>query len=221
VSKETLKILRLLLPGLMLCIFFLPLAKGSLNPSVIFVNLGSIKDLFYLIAGFFIGGLYYTFGMREYILRSEVSYVHYNIHRKLLEPFRNDVIISDAQDRLRKGQILLDIFYSLVDNDESLKERAKNIQLNGLVWTSVMDVTVTGIIASTIYIVLAVAIPRLDYLVAAIIYGALAAFAHRFLLPRLTQRHIVLSDEQLMYITTQKKKDLYAKLLEASSVNRK
>jgi hypothetical protein len=115
----------------------------------------------------------------------------------------------------------MDIFYSLVDNDESLKERAKNVQLNGLVWTGVMDVTATGLIAAALYIVLAIGLARLDYVGAAIVFGAVAAFAYYVLLPRLTQRHRALSDEQLIYITSQKRKDLHTKLLEAASVDRK
>jgi hypothetical protein len=220
-SKETLNTFRLLLPGLMLYILLLPAGKGSLNPTVIIANLGTIEDLFYLIAAFFLGGLYYAFDMHGRLHRPELNYIHYNIHRRLLEPFRSDDTIARAQDRLRKEQTLLDIFYFLVDNDESLRERAKNVQLNGLVWTSVMDVTATGLIATAFYIVLAVGMARLDYVGAAIACGAVAAFAYYVLLPRLTQRHIVLSDEQLMYITSQKRKDLHAKLLEAASVDRK
>jgi hypothetical protein len=105
-SKETLNTFRLLLPGLMLYMLLLPLVKGSLNPTVIIANLGTIEDLFYLIAAFCLGGLYYAFDIRGRLHRPELNYIHYNIQRKLLAPFRNDETIAHAQDRLRKGQTL-------------------------------------------------------------------------------------------------------------------
>lgn len=214
-SKETLKTLRILVPGAMLYIVFLPLFKGSINPLHIFATLNSLKDLFYLFGVILLGGLYYIFDLRGYILRPELQHIHFNIQQRLLNPFRDDPVFSASSDKLRQGRTLLDIFYSLVDNDESLKERAKSVYLNGLVWTTVMDISMIGVIAAVFYASFALGAWRVDYLAAALCMGTLAAVSYWALLPRVTQKHIALSDEQLEYITSQKRAELRGKLITA------
>jgi hypothetical protein len=150
-SKETLKTLRILVPGVILLLFFLPLYTGSLDPLKIVSSLGELKDLLYLVVILPLGALYYVLDLRGPFLRPSLEKIHQNLHEKLLSPFADDLGISTSAAHLRTDRRLLDIFYFFIDNDESLKERSKNIYLNGLVWSSIADLMATTSLAMPIY----------------------------------------------------------------------
>jgi len=215
-SKETLKTLRILVPGVILLLFFLPLYKGSLDPSKIVSSLGEIKDLLYLVVIVPLGALYYILDLRGPFLRPSLQKIHQNLHHKLLSPFADDPAISVSEAHLRTDRRLLDIFYFFIDNDESLKERSKNIYLNGLVWSSVADLMATTSLAMTVYAISFIATSNPHYLKSVGLSGFLFVASTFILQPLVTKKHIRLQNEQLGYILLHKKEELRQKLRAAA-----
>jgi ABC-type multidrug transport system fused ATPase/permease subunit len=211
-NKETLKTLRIIIPGVIIYLFFLPLFKGTIDIGEIVSSINSIKDLLYFIIILPLGALYYVFQIRGYFISQSLRKIHENIYNQLLSPFQNEPLIVKASSKLRQGRILLDIFYNFVDNDESLKERAKNVYLNGLIWSSVADVASVGSIAASIYLIAFIISGNWDYSIAFLVLLLVSAFSFFVLLPRVTKAHIQLSNEQLGYISLYKKEDLQKKL---------
>ena len=106
----------------------------------------------------------------------------------------------------------MDVFYRLVDNDSTLKQRATRVYFNGFVWTTVIDVKVLTIMAVPFYVASYFVSWRMSHFLWVIALMLLHLVADRILLPRVVEKHISLSNEQLEYIRTQLRADLCARL---------
>lgn len=208
-----LKVLRLFVPGSLLLIliklFFIDGFSRVFTISKKFLSDFEIGCYFYLIPIYILGGLYYTFNIRWLLWKPFNDKVVQNIYNKLLAPFNIDSSSID-KDKL-KG-----IFYGFVDNDNSLKEKAKRIRLNGLIWTSCMDGTVISFFGCLIFFI--------KYYFVRNTYnkdcGLILLFVSIFcfcLIFVLTKIQISLSNEQLNYITKNKKSELDKKIKDMSN----
>ena len=116
---------------------------------------------------------------------------------------------------------LLKVFYYFVDNKESLKERAKGVYLNGLLWSSVADAMVMTLLLAGVSIIFYLALWRFYHLIVAVVAIAVCALLSRFLMPRVVAKHIDLGDEQVGFILDLHEPELRGKLEELARSARK
>jgi hypothetical protein len=88
-SKERLKTLRILIPGIVVFLFTIPLFNPILNLPEYIETISVLETGVYLAVTFFIGALYYILNIRGYFLKSSLNKIHENIKDRLLEPFEN------------------------------------------------------------------------------------------------------------------------------------
>lgn len=213
-KKETLKVLRIIVPGVIIFIFFLPLTQGDFDFSALISSLISLKGLLSPIVICGLGGLYNIINLRKWFVADSHLLIHDNIKSKLLSPFSDDHLIAGSSERLREGRNLLHVFYYFVDRDPSLKEKAKNIYFNGLLWSSTADIMALSCMFMASYLIGYLFLNRDHYLIGALVLGLLCLFASWALMPIVTKKHIALSDEQLDYIKLHYKEALHSKLLD-------
>ncbi len=123
-----------------------------------------------------------------------------NINNRLLEPFSSEITYGKAKE-LRDKNIIKNIFYFFVDNTESLKEKAKLVRLNGLIWTSFMDLSIISFFGSFVFFAKWL-IGRNDYNSYVGIILLLLSILSYLMIILLTSKHLSLSNEQLDYITS-------------------
>jgi hypothetical protein len=124
----------------------------------------------------------------------------------------NQEPIAGAADYLREDRRLLDVFYHFTDNKESLKERAKGVYLNGLLWSTMADAMAAALFLAFTSIVVYLLFWRDYYLVAAIVALALYALAAWALMPLVVRRHIELGNEQINFMRTLYESELRSQL---------
>ncbi|KTT32590.1 hypothetical protein NS201_07415 [Pseudomonas oryzihabitans] len=95
------------------------------------------------------------------------------------------------------------IFYHLIDNDESLKEKAKLVRDNGLIWSSIADAIWLGALFSFLYLVLAYIstfyAPDKTFAltITSIMLLCIVLILYGLALPKIHKEHIKLGNEQL------------------------
>jgi hypothetical protein len=114
-SKETLKVMRLIVPGILIFLLFYPLHKGALSIEA----LSSIhtEDVIYVVIVLVLGGIYKTLELRSILFKEQLDLVHQNIKSKLLAPFSTDSWIAKLQPLPAKS--FLKVFYKIVDSKSS------------------------------------------------------------------------------------------------------
>lgn len=143
-----------------------------------------------------------------------------NINKRMLEIA--DVDLPFELTKEQKRSIKSSVFYKLIDNDESLTTKSKNVMHNGSILSCVADT----IIISPIYlaIVLISAICSKSALTWSFYLGlVLLAFAIPTFF-RLLNKHIALSNEQLDFIKdnySEKCKDEISKIVKNGNRNTK
>jgi Flp pilus assembly protein TadB len=130
---------------------------------------------------------------------------------RLIEVSNDDEEVLAVKDRLLKERTLMHVFYHFVDNDESLKDKAKDVRLNGLIWSSIADVIVISAVMLVLYVVGWFTLGRGHYLVMILVL-VIAIIVGKVFLPKITRRHISLSDEQLEMIRLKYKPELRQKI---------
>jgi hypothetical protein len=209
-SKETLKVMRLIIPGVLIFLLCMPLGKLT------FATLTKIDtgNAFYLAIVLVLGGLYRTFNARRFLFHDQLTDVHKNIKDKLLAPFVNEQIYSKLNNLPERD--FLKVFYNIIDNDPSLSSKKADVYENGLLWSSYADLGTISIFASPIYCLAFALMRNYEYLAIAVFLLGLF-FLSKFLSAITARNHIKLSDDQLETITVihrQKLNDLLQKLAE-------
>ena len=138
-SKETLKALRLFVPGVMMLVLSLPLFQRELDFSRLASTLKWLDGLLYVLICSVVGALYHVTGARDYFLRNSLRSIDDNIKDKLLSACASDAQVAQSADRIRQGRLLLNVFYFFVDNHETLKEKAKDVHFSGLMCSSTVE----------------------------------------------------------------------------------
>jgi len=196
-SKEMLKIMRLLVPGVFIFLLLYPLKQGGFSLDGL-LDIDT-KNAFYLTCVFVLGAVYKTFEARTILFKESLAEVHKNIKARLLAPFLGDPNVAPIKDW--EPRAFLKVFYNIVDNDPSLTEKTKDIYENGLLWSSYADLGVVSLFGVFLYL-LAYYFTRLtDYLVVLGILVALFFFA-LVLIKISVGKHKKLSDSQLEVITS-------------------
>ncbi|WP_244746177.1 hypothetical protein [Paraburkholderia terricola] len=136
-TKETLKLIRLLVPGIVILLILYPLFFGFSVDTLLHVD---SKAVIYIFAAVTVGAIYRTAGLRNLLLGDTWNQINSNIANSLADVVANE--LDQYQDwKLRKSKILLDVFYRIVDNDKSLSERAKDVYENGAFVSSYCDIS--------------------------------------------------------------------------------
>jgi len=214
-SKTTLKTLRFIVPGVMILTVASLLFRTSLQdlPEL----LRSVEGLVYLVVVLPICYVYDIMNIRGLFLRRSHSQIDANIKERLIAPFRSEAVITEGIESLSQGRRLLNLFYSIVDKDESLKSKTQDVYLNGLLWSSTADLMAVSSLFVPVYVIayLLKSVPH--YLPVALGLCIVYVFAARVAMPRVTSRHIELSNDQLDFILEHHREDVYHELLRMAS----
>lgn len=198
-GRETLHWFRLITPGALAAFFALTLFNPSLNGD-------DIADVFHKWEGLVVvlclllGFPYRVFDVRLLFLGEFFKTVNENIAAKLLAIVKIRRPLSQRQEQyLRADRRLMDVFYRVIDNDESLKARTAGIYFNGYLTTLGVDIFTVGSIAGLLHLAAWAWVggtPHLDWA-----FGCLAVVIVSWVIFRqAVKRHLRLSNEQLSYI---------------------
>ena len=216
-EKSHLKIARIIIPGVMAVICFVPLTLDRLSVTGFTDRLTVFQGIVYLVVVMPLGGLYYISRIRLHFLRPSLSRIQSNIKDRLLNLAGQDVLVKKHAVALRNGDAVMHVFYGVVDHDSSLSEKAKSIYLNGLIWSTTADAAFFSMLFVPVYAA-AFAFYRQTAHFCWLAFGSavLYFFARYVLLPRVAAIHISLSNEQLDSIELHHGKDVVKRLQEAA-----
>jgi len=206
-SRQLLKWLRWLAPGVLFYLLTLPLVP--ILPSWLSLNVSLGFSVFELpIAALIFASIYDITGIRLHSNEKFHSRIKSNIEDRLWSIARSPAARPSAwTDRVAR-----DVFYKLVDNDNSLTARSEIIYFNGFLWTTSADLRAVSLMIFMLSLGMLLAAPSNNTVLTALVINA-AAFALSFLISEaLTRRHISLGDEQLDYIETHLKSELSTKI---------
>ncbi len=208
-NKETLKKWRILIPGII--IFFLILFSLTNSKEELFAIHKIFKtlewnDSIYLGLVFIFGVIYYALNVRWIVWKPFNFQVQENIKNKILNASKLE-LTSSKWFNLKRGRALMNIFYSFVDSDESLKEKAKSVRLNGLAWSSFIDLSVLSCLSALLNSGIYIFTSKLHHVYLAWIMFCISFISLLFVC-LLTYRHIDKSNEQLEIIIQRKKDEI-------------
>ncbi|WP_156429760.1 hypothetical protein [Burkholderia sp. FL-7-2-10-S1-D7] len=135
-TKETLKLIRILVPGIVILLILYPIFFGFSVETLLHVD---SKAVVYIFAAVTIGAIYRTVGFRNLALSGTWDKINSGIVNSLADAIKDEVG-QDSDWKLRRSKILLDVFYRIIDNDKSLSERAKDVYENGAFISSYCDI---------------------------------------------------------------------------------
>jgi hypothetical protein len=207
--------LEFVVPGVMILVFGCFLGHSSLQELAEFLR--SVENLLYIVIVFPIAYLYNIMNFRGPFLRGSHSLIQANIKEKLIAPFETEEVIKVNKESLTQGQQLVNLFYRIVDNDESLKSKTQDVYFNGLLWSSTADLMAVSLLFIPVYIIAYVIRPLPHYLPIALGLCIVFLFASRVAMPRVTSRHIELSNDQLEFILQHHREDVHKGLLRLAS----
>lgn len=214
-TLENLKTARVMFPG---AISILIALGFVLNPFDV-AQLTGVSTIFtgviYVILAVFVGGIYEITNIRWRLLAPSLTRINDSLKLRLLDPFNADPTISWSRENLLRGSTLLDIFYHFVDNDESLKQRSKEVYFNGLIWSTIADVILLSMIGLILYFI-AYQYSMQQYYLGIIAVLCVAIILGFLLLGPVESKHIKLGINQVDYIIHHYKSDLHQKLAEAA-----
>lgn len=138
-SGSTLRFVRFFAPAVILVVLSYAIAK-MLKISSAEVPV-SVNDLGYNLGYIIVAAIYHYLPLRDWVYRPFLNSVHERIRAEL-------VCISELPEDTDRfsWKNLKNIFYWLIDNDESLKVRADDIRFNGALMTSFADLTIISIL---------------------------------------------------------------------------
>ncbi len=132
-SNTTQKYLRFLIPG-MLGYFALYFVCQTCD----FCSIGwptNLDEVMKLTAVLLIAFFYYFLRLRSLSNALPLFRVNAGIMDRLKKPFTSD---DERISRIPWNRFK-DVFYPIIDNDETLKVRSENIRFNGVLWSSAAD----------------------------------------------------------------------------------
>jgi len=212
-DTDTLKKIRSAFPGGLIILGFTPLYTY-----ITATQISDISPASWLITGalvvaaYGLGMIYNVYCVRALFNHCSHKKITDNIKQRLIAMGRTSPISSAKREQLMNSTVLMDIFYSLIDSKESLKEKSKLVRENGLIWGCAADLTVLGSLFSIFYfpVYLSTNYPLFLYwITTSLITSLVFAF---IIHPKTEIRHIELSNEQLDYIESQLKKEVTEKV---------
>jgi len=215
-TLETLKRLRLVVPGVIVLLILKPLSSSA-------VSLDSFTGLLDVIdwalkgtAAVLFGTFYSLTRLRLVVLTRFQTKIDSNIRDQLLAPCLSDPVIANVADRLRRGRVLMNVFYWYVDHDESLRARSRRIYFNGLLWSSAADLAILSLLGALVYWGAVLLFdPRPRFIIVAGILAVVSWVSEYALLPVITAHHIELGNDQIGFLRQHYGNDLCRRIKDA------
>ncbi|MDP1814574.1 MAG: hypothetical protein Q8K92_09025 [Leadbetterella sp.] len=199
-EQSTLKTLRILIPGLITIIIFLIFYSVIRNKDIFELKL--IDYSYITIIALAVGTLYYLLEPRHLVTNLSHKKIDLNIKNHIINLYTSALTKEQRQFLFQKN-ILKNIFYRIVDNDESLKKKSSLVYFNGLIWTSTADLfLLSGL--SSIFFLFSIVIYKehtselLLWAIILICFCLISLFLHALSY----LRHIKISNDQIEYIET-------------------
>jgi len=208
-NKETLKKWRIFIPGIitiLLILFGLANSKDEFFAFYTIFKTLEWNDICVIVPVSFFGIIYYALNVRWVVWKPFNFQVQENIKNKILNA-SNLKLTSSNWFKIKKDRALMIIFYSFVDNDESLKEKAKSVRLNGLAWSSFIDLSVLSCLSALLHSGIYIFTSKLHHVYLAWIMFCISFISLLFVC-LLTYKHINKSNEQLEIIIQRKKDEI-------------
>jgi hypothetical protein len=202
---DILKLIRFLVPPALIVLFtkLLGFLTGWWT-----TTLPDFEKLQYLPAGIVPGVIYYVIPLRRWANASH--------HDRVTEKLRVGLVkITGYPDKKDKytWQKLRPLFFSLVDQDESLKQKARLAYANGAIWTSCADATALSILFALVAGAFFNWLGVEDALLATVVFTLIAVVSF-FGSLACTSKHIGIGAEQLEIIEFKYKSDVEKRLNE-------
>src|SRR5262249_25493688 len=145
---------------------------------------------------------YARFRGHEQLSGSLWGEIRMHIQDRLIATYRHQKLLTPEQEvLLRGGRHLLDnLFYYLIDNDQSLQSRQRSVYANGLWVTSTLDLSIICFAGYFFHVVLFFVRRSDAHMMWATMCITVSTFSYAVLLPSTLGRHKQLSDLQLDYI---------------------
>jgi hypothetical protein len=211
-ETPTLKKLRTIVPGTLIIAGAIPFYTFWTGKPV-----SEIKGFDFLFVGatavvaYALGAIYNLYCLRAVFNGKSHARITANIKRRLLS-IRTRPLPPSRQEELLHSNDLMNVFYALVDTNETLKERAKLVRDNGLTWSSIADATVLGVVFASLHLTLWLTTGYEPFLYWGLVAASVAVVAGIFFHPRAERRHIELSNAQLDFIAHQMKNEAVQKV---------
>ena len=187
--------LRFVTPGAMVILFWISsLAMITKSPDLLEFE---ISKVLYSLPALIFGVVYYVTPLRNAFNAPFFVRVDENLRKKLIEMAG----VDDEPNILTWEKIRNVVFYPIIDNDNSLTLRSKQVMFNGFLWTTCADArALSAIFALLTGVLWALKIPSAPTLFAIFT----AVFLLSLVLSELiTRKHIELGNEQLELIRHQ------------------
>lgn len=214
-SQETLHSLRLLIPGILLTVVLDPL----LDILELTNRLGVPEFILYPIPVFVFGFGYHVLNVRRHVFTRPLQQVTDNIKEAIFQCCSDRPEIASERSFLWDGRKLINVFYTIVDKDPTLSERAKRVRFNGLIWSTLADVQIVGSIGAFVYLMAAAINDSGSQLLVSVVLVWVVVVTRYWLMRKTTERHIALSNYQLELIAQEYSDDVCGslrKLIDAS-----
>lgn len=207
---STLKKLRKVVPGTVFLFFSVPIYQFFAED--LFKIDDSLKfslEGYGAVLAIIIGSFFGTLKIRSLRNDSTHKRINENIKSRLLAEGLTEERTDEEKESVKNSKLLMHVFYHLIDNDESLKEKAKLVRDNGLIWTSTADVAILGCFFSWLYFILILVFGADGLLVSSgLMIGSIGFISGAILHPRTVNEHISLGNEQIDFILTNHKAEL-------------
>jgi len=146
-EQTTLKYLRVLIPGLIILIGLLPIKNELIGFGV---NLDGLDYNYTILFAITLGAIYYQLDIQRLITSPSYHLINKNIYDRLLKIYSKEIDAKNKKHILNDGSYMR-VFYNIVDNDESLKQKANLVRFNGIFWTSSADIFIISLVYCCLY----------------------------------------------------------------------
>lgn len=198
-DKKSLKILRLICPGLLFLLYALPL----LFRTGFIKSINQLDDytryLCILICIIALGAIYYILGVRNIFWRKIVMDLRNNIKNTFIDFFKSEIDIVHKIKSLSDLE-LMSVFYKLIDDDDSLKDKQNDVRLNGLILTTVIDAQLLLLFFMPIYLLFCILEKYYYFIVFVMILSAIIYLLLNLFKNKLKKKHFEYQNEQLIVI---------------------
>jgi len=193
-NQETLKYLRVLIPGLIFLVGCIPFFE-LFTPGIM-KEIPSVKFSYITLVSILIGSLYYQLKINKIVTNISFKIFGGNINREMLKIYK-DPLTPKQKKYLEKNKNIRNVFYKIIDHDKSLTIRAKNIYFNGIFWTSSADALIISVFFIAVYSLSGIS--NSSEIRTIFIFTSIVSFLLHIIS---VNRHVELQIDQLEYIET-------------------
>lgn len=200
-EQSTLKYLRIIIPGLIFLFGIYPIYAHY------FADLFGLKTLdfgYVTILAIIIGGIYYQLNIQRIITKPSHFFITKNIRKHLIKISGLNLNANELK-KIRKEKKYMNVFYKILDNDESLKKKMANVYFNGIFWTSTADSFLINLLFHFLYKYDATDVNGRENLSTLFIILAIFSLVLHVIS---VFKHINLANDQFHYIETHKQSEI-------------